>query len=78
VPKGGELHVTLVDFVPSLHHVVTLLEVPSKSYHRMSNEKPLIDYNKSIMIMNEHYLVTFEQKMVRKEVPTRDQDVRKE
>jgi hypothetical protein len=36
----------------------------------MSNEKPLIDYNKNIIIMNEHYLVAFEQKMVRKEVAT--------
>jgi hypothetical protein len=59
-----------VDITPNLHCFLTLPEVPNKSHHRMSNEKPLIDYNKSIMIMNENYLVAFEQKMVRKEVPT--------
>jgi hypothetical protein len=71
------MHVVCVDITLSLHRFSTLPEVPNKSHHRMSNEKPLIDY-KSIMIMNEHYLVAFEQKMVRKEVPTQDQDVRKE
>jgi hypothetical protein len=30
------------------------------------------------MIMNEHYLVTFEQKLVRKEVAIWDRDVQKE
>jgi hypothetical protein len=70
VLNGGELHVVWVDITPNLHRFFTLPEVPNKSHHRMSNEKPLIDYNKSIMIMNEHYLVAFEQKMVRKEIPT--------
>ncbi len=36
--NGVELHVMLIDFVLNLHHFLTLLEVPSKSYHRMSNE----------------------------------------
>jgi hypothetical protein len=60
----------LVDITPGLHHFLTLLKVPNKSHHKMSNEKPLIDYNKSIMIMNEYYLVAFEQKLVRKEIAT--------
>jgi hypothetical protein len=61
----------LVDFVPNLHHFLTLLEVPSKSYHRMSNEEPLIDYNKNIMMTSEHYPVILKQKLVRKEALTR-------
>lgn len=68
---GGESHVMLIHFAPSLHHFLTLPEVPSKSYHIMSNEKPLIDYNKNIMMMSEHYLVIFEQQLVRKEVMIR-------
>jgi hypothetical protein len=69
VLNGGESCVVLVDIIHGLHHFFTLFEVPNKSHNRMSNEKPLIDY-KSIMIMNEHYLVALEQKLVKKEVTT--------
>jgi hypothetical protein len=68
VLNKGESHVVLVDITLGLHHFLSLLEVPNKSHDKMSNEKPLIDYSRSIMIMNEHYLVAFEQKLVRKEV----------
>jgi len=68
VPNRGESHLVSIDITFGLHRFLTLLEVPNKSHHRMSNEKPSIDYNKNIMIMNEHYLVAFEQKLVRKEV----------
>jgi hypothetical protein len=67
VLNGGESHVTLVDLVPNLHHFLTLPKVPNKSYHRVSNEEPLIDYNKNIMMTSEHYLAILEQKLVRKE-----------
>jgi hypothetical protein len=60
VLNEGESHVVWFDITPSLYCFLTLLEVPNKSHYRMSNEKSLIDYNKSIMIMNEHYLVSFE------------------
>jgi hypothetical protein len=33
----------------------------------VSNEEPLIDYNKNIMMTSEHYLAILEQKLVRKE-----------
>jgi hypothetical protein len=46
VPNGGESHVAIVDLAPNLHHFLTLPEVPSKSYYRVLNEEPLIDYNK--------------------------------
>ncbi len=67
MPNRGESHVALVDLAPSLHHFLTLLEVPSKSY-KASNEKPLIDYNKNIKMTSEHYLAILEQKLVRKKV----------
>jgi hypothetical protein len=72
VPNGGKSHVTLVDLAPVLHHLLTLLQVPSKSYHKMSNEKPLIDYNKNVMMRNEHYLVIFGQKLVRTKITIRE------
>jgi len=72
VPNGGKLHVTLVDLAPSLHHLLTLLQVPSKSYHKMLNEEPLIDYNNNVMMTSEHYLVIFEQKLVRTKATTRE------
>jgi hypothetical protein len=36
----------------------------------VSNEEPLINYNKNMMMMNEHYVATFEQKLVKKETTT--------
>jgi hypothetical protein len=72
VPNGGESHVTLVNLAPSLHHFMTLPEVLNKSYHKVSNEEPLIDYNKNIMMTSEHYLAILEQKLVRKKATTKN------
>jgi hypothetical protein len=62
VPNGGKSHVTLIDFAFSLHHFPTLFEIFNKSHCKMSNEELLIDYNKSIMMMNGHYPVILKQK----------------
>jgi hypothetical protein len=76
VPNGGELHVISIDLTPNLHHVLgfhhflTLLKAPIKSHYQVSNEKPLINYNKNIMMTSEHYVVALEQKVVRKEATT--------
>jgi len=64
----GKSHVASINLVPDLHHFLTLLEIPNKSHYRVSNEKPLINYNKSIMMTNEPYLPTLEQKLAKKEV----------
>jgi hypothetical protein len=56
----------LVIPIANLHKFLTLLEVPVKFSHQMSIAKPLIDYNKNIMMTNEHYVSAFEQKMARK------------
>jgi hypothetical protein len=48
----------LVIPIANLHKFLTLLEVPVKFSHQMSIAKPLIDYNKNIMMTNEHYVVT--------------------
>jgi hypothetical protein len=41
----------------------------------VSNEKLLINYNKNIMMTNEHYLTRLEQKLAKKEAVTQKQDV---
>jgi hypothetical protein len=68
----GESHVTSINLAPTLHHFLTLPEVPNKSCCRMSNKKPLIIYSKSIMMMNERYLVPFEQKLAIKKITTQE------
>jgi hypothetical protein len=36
----------------------------------VSNEEPFNNYNKNIMMTNEHYVVALEQNLARKEVTT--------
>jgi hypothetical protein len=62
----GESHVASINLAPTLHHFLTLSEVPNKSRNKMSNKKPLITYSKNIMMMSERYLITFEQKIGKK------------
>jgi hypothetical protein len=52
---------------------LTLLEVPFKSTQWPSNEEPLIDYSKSIMMTSDHYMV-LKQKLASKEVVVRKKD----
>jgi hypothetical protein len=75
VPNMGKSHVTLVNIAFDLHHFLILLEIPSKSYCKMSNEKPFINYNRKIMMTSEHYLATFEQKLGKKEAIIQEQNV---
>jgi len=76
VPDRGESHVTLINFTPNLHraigfhHFLTLPKVPMKSHYQVSNEEPLINYKKNIMMINEHYVVALEQKLARREATT--------
>jgi hypothetical protein len=74
----GELHVASINLTPTLHHFLTLHEVPNKSHYKMSNNKSLIDYNKNIMMMSERYLITLQQKLARKEITTQEKNVQKE
>jgi hypothetical protein len=66
VPNGGKSHVASINIILNLHHFLTLLKVSSKSHRKVLNEELLIDYNKNIMMMNEHYLVTLKQKLAMK------------
>jgi hypothetical protein len=58
-PNKGKSHATLIDFnpnlhcVPGFHHFLTLHEAPIKSHRQVSNEEPLINYNKNIIMTNE-------------------------
>jgi len=72
----GELHATLINLIPNLHRVLgfhrflTLPKAPIKSHHQVSNEEPLINYKKNIMMTNGLYVVALEQNLARKEVTT--------
>ncbi len=74
----GESHVASINLIPTLHHFLTLPEVPNKSHCKMSNKKPLIDYSKNIMMMSECYLITLKQKLARKKITTQERNVQKE
>lgn len=84
VLNGGESHVTSIDLTPNLHHAfsfhhfLTLPKVPIKSHYQVSKEEPLINYNKNIVMTNEHYMVALEQKLARKEATTWEQNAQKE
>jgi hypothetical protein len=74
----GEPHVASINLTPTLHHFLTLPEIPNKSCCKMSNKKPLITYNKNMMMMSERYLVPLEQKLAIKEITIQEQNVQKE
>jgi hypothetical protein len=50
----------LVTPIANLHQFLTLLEVPIS--HRVSIEEPLTNYNKNVMMTNEHYVGTLGEK----------------
>jgi hypothetical protein len=56
----------LVTPIAGLRQFLTLLEIPIRFSHQVSIKEPLTNYNKNIMMTNEHYVVTLERKMKRK------------